>query len=176
MYCSVVAVGAAGDAVPGIRSPPRSSPMPYPVPLVGYQTPEHRELVAALIDYGSYPEGFVFLPRFRRARQRDVPLDPAELTAILSRTKYYVWSAPRSSKYYESARFIQALLAGAAPCEIGSSRSRERSNVPGVYPSVRSFCEKMQEDDYWSMYCSGREFFMSKGPLTEHLEEALRLV
>jgi hypothetical protein len=147
-----------------------------PWALVGYQTPEHRELAAALIDYGSYPEGFVFLPRFRRAKQRDAPLNPAELMAVLSRTKYYVWSAHRSSEYYDSARFIQALLAGAVPCEIGGGHSRENSNIPVLFSSVRSFCERVREEDYWSIYRMARECYISKGPLAEHLGRALRLL
>lgn len=147
-----------------------------PWALVGYQTPEHLELVAALIDYGSYPEGFVFLPRFRRPKQRDVPLAPADLTAVLSRTKYYVWSVHRSPGYYESTRFIQALLAGAAPCEISGNNSGERTHIPGVFPTVRSFCKRVREGDYWSMYSMVREHYISKGSLAEHLEKALCLV
>jgi hypothetical protein len=155
---------------------PPSQERYIPWTLVGYQTPEHLDLVAALMDYGPYPGGFVFLPRFRRTKQRDVPLNPTELMAVLSRTKYYVWSAPRSSKYYDSARFIQALLAGAVPCEIGSGHSRENSNIPVLFSSVRSFCERVREEDYWSIYRMVRECYISKGSLAEHLGRALRLV
>jgi hypothetical protein len=62
------------------------------------------------------------------------------------------------------------------PCKIDVDHSREKSGIPGIFPSVQSLYTRLQEEDHWSMFCSAREFFMSKGPLAEQLEKALRLV
>jgi len=142
-----------------------------PWALVGYQTPEHLKLVAALVDYGRYPEGFCYLQR-----PFDSGLSPTGLAAVLSKTNYYVWSSEDSFAHYESFRFIQALLAGAVPCKIDNSHSWDDFDIPGIFPSAQSFCAKVQEEDYWSMYSSAREFYTSKGSLAEHLEKALHLV
>lgn len=148
-----------------------------PWAVVGHQSPEHLNLVAELIDYRVYPGGVVFLQPSSRMRKGGEPLSPAELAAVLSKTCYYLWSSQHSSAYYESLRFVEALLAGAVPCKIVSGHSWEESNVPGIFPSVQYFCEKAREEGAWSaMYCSAREFYMSKGTLAEHLEGAMRFV
>ena len=142
-----------------------------PWALVGYQTPEHLNLVAALMDYGLYPKGFCYLQR-----PLHPGLSPTGLAAVLSNTSYYVWSSDDSFAHYESSRFIQALLAGAVPCKIDNSHSWDGFDIPGIFPSAQSFCAKVREEDYWSMYSSAREFYTSKGSLAEHLEKALHLV
>jgi len=161
-----------------------------PWALVGYQNPDHLNLVAALVDYGLYPGGFCYLQRpwhmgnpMHRGGQRKAQLGPTGLTAVLSKTSYYVWSSDDhystpddSFAYYESFRFIQALLAGAVPCKIQGKHSLDKPDIPGIFTSAQSFCAKMQEEDYWSMYSSAREFYTSKGSLAEHLEKALRFV
>jgi hypothetical protein len=156
-------------------SPSQERCIPWAV--VGPRTPDHLNLVAELTDHKLYPGGFCFLPHpSQQGRKGKGLLSSSGLAAVLSKTNYYVWSSDDSFTYYESSRFIQALLAGAVPCKIDSDHSWEQSGIPGIFPSVRSFCVRAQEEDYWSMYCSAREFYASKGPLAEHLEKALRLV
>ncbi len=156
---------------------PPSQERHIPWAVVGHQNPENLGLVAELIDYKLYPEGFVFLQRSPRTRKGRAPLNPSELAAVLSNTNYYLWSSQYSSAYYESFRFVEALLVGAVPCKIDSGCLRKVSEIPGIFPSAQSFCENVREDGSWSsMYRLAREFYMSKGSLAEHLKEALRLV
>ena len=155
-------------------SPSRERHIPWA--LVGHQTPENLDLVMDLMHYERYSGGFVFLEPPRRAGRRGRPLGSSGLAAVLSKTSFYVWAADHSSAYYESARFVQALPAGTVPCKIDGGHAWEGSGIPNVFPSVRSFCEKVQEEDFWSMYRPAREFCVSRGPLAGHLEEALRLV
>lgn len=155
---------------------PLSRERPIPWAVVGHQTPEHLRVVAELIDHKRYPGGFVFLQPLIRMRKRGSPLSSSELAAVLSQSRFHLWSAQRSSAHYESSRFIEALLAGAVPCKIDGNRSWENSDVPGIFPSVRAFCKGVEEDGYQSMYRSAREFYVSSGRLVEHLEGALRLV
>jgi hypothetical protein len=156
-------------------SPSQERCIPWAV--VGPRTPNYLNLVAELMDYKLYPGGFCFLQHpSHQGRKGAGLLSYSGLSAVLSKTKYYVWSSDDSSAYYESFRFLQALLVGAVPCKIDGGHSWEGSGIPGIFPSVRSFCARMQDEDHWSMYCSSREFYMSKGLLAEHLEKALRLV
>jgi hypothetical protein len=156
-------------------SPSQERCIPWAV--VGPRTLNHINLIAELMDHKLYPGGFCFLPHHTQQGRRGTGLlSHAGLTTILSKTNYYVWNSDYSLAHYESFRFIRALLAGAVPCKIEADHSWENSDIPGIFPSVGSFCTKVQEEGHWSMFCSSREFYMSKGLLTEHLEEALHLV
>jgi hypothetical protein len=148
-----------------------------PWAVVGPQDLNHCNLVAELTNYKLYPEGFCSLhpPRSRGEKGRGL-LSSSGLAAVLSKTRYCVWRSDDSFAYHESFRFIQALLAGAVPCKIDNNSSWDKAGIPGIFPSVQSFYTRVQEEGYWSMYCSAREFWVSKGLLAEHLEEALRLV
>jgi hypothetical protein len=148
-----------------------------PWAVVGHEAPNYVNLIAELIDYKRYPEGFCFLRHpSQQGSKGEGLLSYSGLATVLSKTKYYVWSSNDSFAYYESLRFIQALLAGAVPCKIDGNSTWEKSDIPGIFPSVRAFWAKAQEEDHWSMYCSARDFYISKGPLAEHLQKALRLV
>jgi len=129
------------------------------------------------MDHGFHTGGFCFLQHHtQQGRKGTGLLDPSGLAAVLSKTNYYVWSSDDSLEYYESFRFIQALLAGSVPCKIDGGSSSEKSDIPGIFHSVQSFCAGVQEEGYWSMYCSSRDFYTSKGLLADHLEKGLRLV
>lgn len=159
-----------------ITEMPLSQERSIPWAVVGYQSPEYLNLMTELVDYKLYPEGFVFLQRSPRIGKGRGPLSSSELAQVLSETRYYVWGSHHSSTYYESFRFVEALLAGAVPCKIVSGHSWGNPHIPGVFSSVQFFCEKVREEAWSSMYCSAKEFYMSKGPLAKHLEEALRFV
>jgi hypothetical protein len=156
-------------------SPEQERSIPWAV--VGPRTSNHLNLVAELVNDKLYPGGFCFLQHLsHQGRKGTGLLSPSGLSAVLSKTNYYVWSSDDTFAYYESFRFVQALLVGAVPCKIASGHSWRESDIPNVFPSVRSFCAKVQEEDYWSMYCASREFYLSRGLMAEHLEKALRLV
>lgn len=160
------------------QSPARERYIPWAV--VGPQNSTHLDLLAELMGYKLYPRGLCFLePPLQQGKgkgKRKGLLSTLGLAAILSKTNYCVWGSNDSFAYYEGFRFIQALLVGAVPCKIDGNRSWEDSDIPGIFPSVQSFYAKVQEEEHWSMYCSAREFYTSKGRLAEHLEKALRLV
>ena len=156
-------------------SPSQGRHIPWAV--VGPHDLTNCKLVAELTNYGLYPGGVCFLqPPSLQGKKGEGLLSPSGLATILSKTSFCIWSSEDSCAYYESFRFIQALLAGAVPCKIDVDHSREKSGIPGIFSSVQSLYTSLQEEDHWSMFCSAREFFMSKGPLAEHLEKALRLV
>ena len=157
------------------QAPSRERRIPWAV--VGARTPNHLNLVAELMDHGFHTAGFCFLQHHtQQGRKGTGLLDPSGLTAVLSKTNYFVWSSDDSLEYYESFRFIQALLAGSVPCKIDGDPSWQKSDIPGIFPSVRSFCAVVQEEGHWSMYCASRDFYTSKGLLADHLEKELRLV
>jgi hypothetical protein len=155
--------------------PSRERCIPWTV--VGHQTPNNLNLVAELMDYKLYQGGFCLLQHRRhRGRKGERLLSSSALAAVLSRTNYYVWPSDDPFAYYESFRFVQALLAGAVPCKIAGDQVCERSDIPGTFPSVRSFWARAQDEGHWPMYCAAREFYMSGGTLAKHLEKALHLV
>jgi len=156
-------------------SPVRKRSIPWAV--VGPRTQNHLNLVAELVDDKLYPGGFCFLQHLSHQGTKGTGLlSSSGLSAVLSKTNYYVWSSDDSFAYYESFRFIQALLVGAVPCKIDSDHPWEKSDIPNVFASVRSFCARVQEEDHWSLFCSSRDFYRSRGLMAEHLEKALRLV
>jgi hypothetical protein len=144
---------------------------------VGSRSSSYLDLVADLVDRTFYPGGFCILQHTnQQGRKGTGLLSPSGLSAVLSKTDYYVWSSDTSFAYYESFRFIQAVLAGAVPCKVDDGDSWDKSGIPGIFSSVGSFCTRVQEEDQWSMYCSSRDFFESGGLLAEHLERALHCV
>jgi hypothetical protein len=144
---------------------------------LGSRTPGHLNLVAELVDHEFHPDGFCFLQHSNQQGRRGTGLlSSSGISAVLSKTNYYVWSSDNSFPYYESFRFIRAVLAGAVPCKIDDGHSWEKTDIPGIFPSVRAFCAKVKEEGHWSMYCSFREFYLSKGLLAQHLEKALHFV
>jgi hypothetical protein len=109
-----------------------------------------------------------------------IPPEPTlggpQLSAILSKATYYLWAAERDGMYYESFRFIVALLAGTVPCKIDPALTAAGFDVPGVYASVSAFDTEVRDIGYSGMYRRARDFYVSRGRLGEHLSGALRLV
>jgi hypothetical protein len=96
---------------------------------------------------------------------------------VLSKSSYYVWSSAHDLAYYESFRFIVAVRSGAVPCKIAHDGiSQGLSDIPGVFPSVAALCLAVQEEGASSLYRLARDFYLSKGSLATHLEEALKRV
>jgi len=98
------------------------------------------------------------------------------LPAVLAKAKYYLWGADRDAGYYESFRFIEALLAGMVPCKIDPDLADEKPDVPGVYRCVQAFRAEVRDRGYLGMYRRARDFYVSRGRLEEHLSGALSLV
>jgi hypothetical protein len=164
-------------------SPPRDRPIRWA--LVGYPTAGRLELAAQLTEELD-PGGFVFMPGKPSRPNPDgspvspQPLAPHEkispsgLAAILSRSSYYVWTQAHDFVHYESFRFVAALRAGAVPCKIaGGDNAQDLAQIPGIFPSVKSFCSTVEEEGAPSLFRLARDFYLPKGPLATHLKEAL---
>jgi hypothetical protein len=120
------------------------------------------------------PGGFVFLPGAGMVREGHGTIGPSGLASVLSRTEYYVWNSYHEFAYYESFRFREAVLAGAVPCKIDAeAASWERIGIPGVFPSVDAFRESIRSEGFVRMRESAREFYLSRGRLSDHLEKTL---
>lgn len=148
-----------------------------PWALVGDRNQTNFDLLAKLLEHQVDPGGFCFLhPRLHAKNKAHRMLSGLGLSKVLSKTSYYLWASDYPFAYYESLRFVYALLAGAVPCKIDSCYLWENVEIPNIFPSVRSFQTKVQAEGYSSMYSSAREFYVPKGRLAEHLEKALHLV
>jgi hypothetical protein len=168
------------------HSPPRERPIPWA--LVGYPTALRLELAEQLTEELD-PGGFVFMPgkpgrtnpdgslQWPEPLARHEKMSASGLAAVLSSSTYYVWTSAHDFPHYESFRFVAALRSGAVPCKIArDDTSQDGSKVPGTFPSVESFCTAVREESAPSKFRVARDYYLSQGPLSVHLQGALELV
>jgi hypothetical protein len=145
--------------------------------LVGPKTEKNRDLLGELFEHDADPGGFCLLnARLKNMAAPGPMIGGPQLSAVLSRARYSLWSADRPLAYYESFRFIGPLLAGTVPCKIDPDLVSEELAIPGVYASVAAFQKEAKEIGYGAMYRRARDFYVSGGLLAEHLSGALSLV
>ena len=169
--------GLTREEVPLAEEPANRAERTIPWVLVGPRSDRNRDLLGALFEHQVDPGGFCLL----HARQKNTtPPEPTlggpQLSAILSKARYYLWGAEREGMYYESFRFIVALLAGTVPCKIDPALAAVGFEVPGVYASVSAFDTEVRDMGYSEMYRRASDFYVFRGRLGEHLSGALRLV
>lgn len=154
------------------RTEPSRRSIPWA--FVGHRRDDRFALAAELVEKLD-PRGFLFLPNPGTGVVRtNGKIGPAGLEAVLSRTKYYVWMSHHTFMYYESFRFIEALLAGAVPCKIDVGAKWEGLGIPGIFPSAGSFCKVARSEDSASMLDTAKDYYLSRGLLVDHLEEVLQ--
>jgi hypothetical protein len=169
--------GLIREEEPLAQEPANQAERTIPWVLVGPRSDRNRDLLGAMFELQINPGGLC-LPQARTKNL--IPPEPTlggpQLSAILSKSRYYLWGAERNGMYYESFRFIVPLLAGTVPCKIDPALSAAGSDVPGVYASVSAFETEVRDLGYSRMYRRARDFYVSRGRLGEHLSGALRLV
>lgn len=112
----------------------QSTPRPLPWAMIGIQTPGRVRLADALVRHVA-PDGFVYLPT-QDARKGE-SLEETAMMRILARAAYYVWAAQYNPLYWESQRFRQAVLTGAAPIKILPPGHQPRTDFPLACALVR---------------------------------------
>lgn len=153
-----------------------SSARMIPWTLVGHDRGNRVEFAHELL-HRFDPKGFVFLPPSGVGiRKENGMIDPDGLHALLCKTRYYVWRSLHDFDYYESFRFREAILAGAAPCKIDSRTGWVNSGIPGIFPSVEAFVEYANDEGFEALVNSAKDFYFSRGLLADHLEEVLESV
>jgi hypothetical protein len=169
--------GRTREEEPLAEEPDHAGERTIPWVLVGPKTDKNRDLLAELFEHDADPRGFCLLhARLKNMAAPGPTIGGQQLSAILSKARYSLWSADRSSPYYESFRFIGPLSAGTVPCKIDPDLAAEEFAIPGVYASVAAFQTEAREVGYGAMYRRARDFYVSGGPLAEHLSGALSLV
>jgi hypothetical protein len=169
--------GPTRDEEPLAKEPAQAGERSIPWVLVGPKNDKNRHLLAELFEHGVDPGGFCLLhARLKNMGAPGPMLGGPQFSAVLSKTRYYLWGADRDVPYYESFRFIEPLLAGAVPCKIDPDLASEGPDIPGVYPSVGAFLTEVRHMGYRAMYRRARNFYVSRGRLADHLSEVLRLV
>jgi len=169
--------GLTREEEPLAQEPPNQAERTIPWVLVGPRSDRNRDLLGALFEHEINPGGFCLLhARPKNMAPPEPMLGGPQLSAILSKARYYLWGAEREVMYYESFRFIFSLLAGTVPCKIDPTLTAAGFDVPGVYASVTAFNTEVRDIGYSGMYRRARDFYVSRGRLGEHLSRALRLV
>ena len=169
--------GPIREEEPLTEEPANQAQRTIPWVLVGPRSDRNRDLLGALFELQINPGGVCLLhPRPKNMVPPEPKLGGPQLSAILSKARYYLWAAERDVVYYESFRFIDPLLAGTVPCKIDPYLTSTVFDVPGVYASVSAFDTEERDIGYSGMYRRARNFYVSRGRLGEHLSGALRLV
>jgi hypothetical protein len=169
--------GPTPDEEPLTEEPANPEERTIPWVLVGPKSESNRDLLGELFEQGFDPEGFCLLQARVLSKSMAHPLLGSQgLSAVLSKARFYLWSADREAAYYESFRFIEPLLAGTVPCKIEPDLAAEGPDIPGVYPSVSALQAEIRDEGYLAMYRRARDFYISGGRLAKNLTEALRLV
>jgi hypothetical protein len=169
--------GLTREEEPLAQEPANQAERTIPWVLVGPRSDRNRDLLGALFEHEINPRGFCLLhARPKNMAPPEPMLGGPQLSAILSKARYYLWGAERDVVYYESFRFIVPLLAGTVPCKIDPALTAAGFDVPGVYASVSAFETDVRNIGYSGMYRRARGFYVSRGRLGEHLSGALRLV
>jgi len=148
---------------------------PLPWAVVGHATPERAALANDLVNHLG-GEGVVFLPSLRPVRAKRGMLSPAALGRVLSASSFYVWCAHHRWAYYESFRFLEAMVAGAVPCKIESRHFAALAGLPNVYRSVPELDEHVRERGPAAMFDDARDYYLARGRLGDHLAQALARV
>jgi hypothetical protein len=137
--------------------------------VIGHYTADRARLVAELVEAVG-PGGVAFLPPLRPVRAGEGLLSPRDVSRILGASRLYVWRSHHRFPYYESFRFIDALLAGAVPCKIGDHPA-ELGNIPAIFEDVRELAG-VARNDAASLYEEAKDFYLTAGRLSDHLEAA----
>jgi hypothetical protein len=169
--------GLTREEEPLAQEPANQAERTIPWVLVGPRSDRNRDLLGALFEHQINPGGLCLLhARLKNITPPEAMLAGPQLSAILSKARYYLWGAERDGMYYESFRFIVPLLAGTVPCKIDPALTAAGVDIPGVYASVSAFDTEVRDIGYSALYRRARDFYVSKGRLGEHLSGALRLV
>ena len=169
--------GLIREEEPLAEKPAHQAQRTIPWVLVGPKNDRNRNLLAELFERDIDPGGLCLLhARLKNMAEPAPMLGGPQLSAVLSKARYYLWGGDRDVPYYESFRFIGPLLAGTVPCKIDPDLAVEELDIPGLYASVASFEAEVQNIGYLAMYRRARDFYVSRGRLAEHLSEALHLV
>lgn len=154
-----------------MRADPSRRTIPWAY--VGHYRETRMKLAAELVEKFD-PSGFVFLTKGGAVMEGRGTIGPLGLSSVLSKTKYYVWNSHHEFEYYESLRFMEAIMAGAIPCKIDSRVNWKKLDAPGIFSSVQELADSARNEGFTSMWRSARDFYLSRGRLADHLEEVLK--
>lgn len=144
--------------------------------LVGHAREDRVRLAHDLAD-ALDPGGLVFLPPRGVVIQQSRGMIAAEgLNKLLRKTRFYIWASLHEVNYYESFRFREAILAGAVPCKMDPRTGWESADVPGIFPSVDSLRESIENNGYETLCEEAKAFYLSQDLLSDGLREALERV
>ena len=153
-----------------------SSGRPIAWATVGHQTRGRVELAAQLARQ-LHPGGFVFLPNpGRGVRARVGAIGPRGLSAMLEKTRCYVWESHHQYDYFESFRFLEAITAGCLPCKVDPQATVYPSEIPGIVASISELSDHLEEKGVQAMRRSAQQFYLSSGRLAHHLQDVLTSV
>jgi hypothetical protein len=140
--------------------------------VVAHVTPDRLALVEQLTSKIG-PGGFAFLPQLRPVRPETAMLSPASLHRVLRRTDLYVWCSHHSLPYYESFRFLDAMMCGAVPCKVETETRAELSGLPNIFRSVEDLSRALEVSSPKGLFEVCKDFSLSNGTFTDHFGQLL---
>lgn len=149
---------------------------PIPWAFVGHRRDDRIQVATELMEMVD-PSGLVFIPNTGQGiREGKGMIGPSGMSLSLARTQCYVWRSLHDLRYYESFRFREAILAGAAPCKIDPEIQWEDYDIPGIFGSVEEFAETLKANGFETLQEKAKDFYISGGRLADHLEEVFASV
>jgi hypothetical protein len=140
--------------------------------LIGHATPDRLLLAEQLLRFLG-AEGFLFLPQLRPVRPAEGMLSPAALDRVLQAANLYVWCSHHTQPYYESFRFLDAVICGSVPCKIDTATSAELRGLPNVFCSVKDLARAAVDRSPKGLFESSRDYALSIGMLTDRFADLL---
>ncbi len=138
--------------------------------LIAHMTPDRAQLGNDLLTRLG-PQGFLFLPSLKPVRPGEGMLSPRALHRLLEKASCYVWRSHHTYPYYESFRFVDAILAGAVPCKIDDANEPTLASIPNIYSSVDGLLQALDRHGASSLFETSRAFYMDQGTLGDQLIE-----
>lgn len=153
-----------------------SANRPIPWAFVGHRRDDRIRMASEMAEKVD-PAGLVFLPNTGSGvRKGKGMIGPPGMMSSLSRTQCYVWRSHHEFRYYESFRFREAILAGAAPCKIDAEVDWRGYEIPGIFESIEDFADTLSTEGFEAIQASAKDFYISGGRLAKHLEGVLESV
>jgi hypothetical protein len=148
------------------------APTQRPIPwlLVAHRTDERVALAAQLVTEVA-PTGVVFLPRSKRVRAGGGTLDPTAVEQLLRQSSIYVWESHHRHRYFESFRFVDGLVAGAAPAKLDTVHPGS-FEIPNVFASVAALAAETPQE----LHRTARDWYLAQPTLAEALGPTLAAV
>lgn len=151
---------------------PRATTRPIEWVIVGHLTPCRAGLAEELTTLVP-GRSLVFLPPLEPVRVTSAMMGSKSLARVLRAARFYVWRTHHHWPYFESFRFLDAVLNGAMPIKIERDPPTLVRSIPGVLGSASDLAGMLGEESRLVELSKARDYVLAHGTLKDQLTGAL---